>query len=258
MATRDSLIQVTDLKKYYNKGVIKALDGVSVDINRGDVMVVIGPSGSGKSTFLRSLNLLEEPTGGSIVFDGVDITKKKVKNAEGKMVKLDIDQHRQKMGMVFQHFNLFPHMTILDNMTLAPIQVKHVDKAAAEEKALALLDRVGLKDRAGAYPIQLSGGQKQRVAIVRALAMEPEVMLFDEPTSALDPEMVGEVLDVMKGLAREGMTMVVVTHEMGFAREVGNRVLFMADGKLLEQGTPGDIFGNPQHPRLQDFLSKVL
>ena len=258
MATRDSLIQVTDLKKYYNKGVIKALDGVTVDINRGDVMVVIGPSGSGKSTFLRSLNLLEEPTGGSIVFDGVDITKKKVKNAEGKMVKLDIDQHRQKMGMVFQHFNLFPHMTILDNMTLAPIQVKHVDKAAAEEKALALLDRVGLKDRAGAYPIQLSGGQKQRVAIVRALAMEPEVMLFDEPTSALDPEMVGEVLEVMKQLAVEGMTMVVVTHEMGFAREVGNRVLFMADGKLLEQGTPEDIFGNPQHPRLQDFLSKVL
>ena len=258
MATRDSLIQVTDLKKYYNKGVIKALDGVTVDINRGDVMVVIGPSGSGKSTFLRSLNLLEEPTGGSIVFDGVDITKKKVKNAEGKMVKLDIDQHRQKMGMVFQHFNLFPHMTILDNMTLAPSQVKHVDKAAAEEKALALLDRVGLKDRAGAYPIQLSGGQKQRVAIVRALAMEPEVMLFDEPTSALDPEMVGEVLEVMKELAHEGMTMVVVTHEMGFAREVGNRVLFMADGQLLEQGSPEDIFGNPQHPRLKDFLSKVL
>ena len=258
MATRDSLIQVTDLKKYYNKGVIKALDGVTVDINRGDVMVVIGPSGSGKSTFLRSLNLLEEPTGGSIVFDGVDITKKKVKNAEGKMVKLDIDQHRQKMGMVFQHFNLFPHMTILDNMTLAPIQVKHMDKAAAEEKALALLDRVGLKDRAGAYPIQLSGGQKQRVAIVRALAMEPEVMLFDEPTSALDPEMVGEVLEVMKQLAVEGMTMVVVTHEMGFAREVGNRVLFMADGKLLEQGSPEDVFDNPQHPRLQDFLSKVL
>ena len=258
MATRDSLIQVTDLKKYYNKGVIKALDGVTVDINRGDVMVVIGPSGSGKSTFLRSLNLLEEPTGGSIVFDGVDITKKKVKNAEGKMVKLDIDQHRQKMGMVFQHFNLFPHMTILDNMTLAPIKVKGMDKAAAEEKALALLDRVGLKDRAGAYPIQLSGGQKQRVAIVRALAMEPEVMLFDEPTSALDPEMVGEVLEVMKELAHEGMTMVVVTHEMGFAREVGNRVLFMADGQLLEQGSPEDIFGNPQHPRLKDFLSKVL
>ncbi len=258
MATRDSLIQVTDLKKYYNKGVIKALDGVSVNIDRGDVMVVIGPSGSGKSTFLRSLNLLEEPTSGSIVFDGVDITKKKVKNAQGKLVKLDIDQHRQKMGMVFQHFNLFPHMTILDNMTLAPIQVKHMDKAAAVEKALALLDRVGLKDRAGAYPIQLSGGQKQRVAIVRALAMEPEVMLFDEPTSALDPEMVGEVLEVMRQLAQEGMTMVVVTHEMGFAREVGNRVLFMADGKLLEEGTPEDIFTNPQHPRLQDFLSKVL
>ncbi|MCI7734024.1 MAG: amino acid ABC transporter ATP-binding protein [Dysosmobacter sp.] len=237
---------------------MKALDGVTVDINRGDVMVVIGPSGSGKSTFLRSLNLLEEPTSGSIVFDGVDITKKKVKNAEGKMVKLDIDQHRQKMGMVFQHFNLFPHMTILDNMTLAPIKVKGMDKAAAEEKALALLDRVGLKDRAGAYPIQLSGGQKQRVAIVRALAMEPEVMLFDEPTSALDPEMVGEVLEVMKELAHEGMTMVVVTHEMGFAREVGNRVLFMADGQLLEQGSPEDIFGNPQHPRLKDFLSKVL
>ena len=258
MATSGSLIQVTDLKKYYNKGAIKALDGVSVDINQGVVMVVIGPSGSGKSTFLRSLNLLEEPTGGSIVFDGVDITKKKVKNAEGKMVKLDIDQHRQKMGMVFQHFNLFPHMTILDNMTLAPIKVKGMDKAAAEEKALALLDRVGLKDRAGAYPIQLSGGQKQRVAIVRALAMEPEVMLFDEPTSALDPEMVGEVLEVMKELAHEGMTMVVVTHEMGFAREVGNRVLFMADGQLLEQGSPEDIFGNPQHPRLKDFLSKVL
>ncbi|WP_367116650.1 amino acid ABC transporter ATP-binding protein, partial [uncultured Oscillibacter sp.] len=209
------------MKKHYNRGAIKALDGVSVDIERGDVMVVIGPSGSGKSTFLRSLNLLEEPTGGSIVFDGVDITKKKVRDAEGKLVKLDIDQHRQKMGMVFQHFNLFPHMTILDNMTLAPIKVKGMSKAAAEEKALALLDRVGLKDRAEAYPIQLSGGQKQRVAIVRALAMEPEVMLFDEPTSALDPEMVGEVLDVMKGLAREGMTMVVVTHEMGFAREVG-------------------------------------
>ena len=258
MVTRDSLIQVTDLKKHYNRGAIKALDGVTVDINRGDVMVVIGPSGSGKSTFLRSLNLLEEPTGGSIVFDGVDITKKKMRNAEGKLVKVDIDQHRQKMGMVFQHFNLFPHMTILDNMTLAPIQVKHMDRTAAEEKALTLLDRVGLKDRAGAYPIQLSGGQKQRVAIVRALAMEPEVMLFDEPTSALDPEMVGEVLEVMKQLAREGMTMVVVTHEMGFAREVGNRVLFMADGKLLEEGTPEDIFSNPQHPRLQDFLSKVL
>ena len=210
-------------------------------------MVVIGPSGSGKSTFLRSLNLLEEPTDGEIIFNGVDITKKKYKDASGKTVKLDIDGLRQKMGMVFQHFNLFPHMTILDNMTLAPMKVKGVSK-----------ERVGLADRAGAYPIQLSGGQKQRVAIVRALAMEPEVMLFDEPTSALDPEMVGEVLDVMKELAKEGMTMVVVTHEMGFAREVGNRVLFMADGKLLVDGTPTEIFDNPTNPRLQEFLSKVL
>ena len=207
---------------------------------------------------MRSLNLLEEPTGGAIVFDGVDITKKKYKDAAGKTVKLDIDALRQKMGMVFQHFNLFPHKTILENMTLAPIKVKGMGRALAEEKALQLLERVGLKDRANAYPIQLSGGQKQRVAIVRALAMEPEVMLFDEPTSALDPEMVGEVLDVMKELAREGMTMVVVTHEMGFAREVGNRVLFMADGMLIEQGAPKDIFENPQSPRLQDFLAKVL
>ena len=258
MATRDSLIRVTDLKKYYNMGAIKALDGVTVDIHEGDVMAVIGPSGSGKSTFLRSLNLLEEPTGGAIVFDGIDITKKKYQNEQGKMVKLDIDKLRQKIGMVFQHFNLFPHMTILENMILAPIKVKGLTRAEAEKKALELLDRVGLKDRAGAYPIQLSGGQKQRVAIVRALAMEPEVMLFDEPTSALDPEMVGEVLDVMKELAHEGMTMVVVTHEMGFAREVGNRVLFMADGKLLEQGSPEEIFGNPQNPRLKDFLAKVL
>ena len=252
------LLRVTDLKKHYHKGAIKALDGITVDINRGDVMVVIGPSGSGKSTFLRSLNLMEEPTGGEILFNGVDITKKKIRNEAGKMVKLDIDMHRQKMGMVFQHFNLFPHLTIMENMTLAPMQVRGVGKEEAEQKALALLDRVGLKDRAGAYPIQLSGGQKQRVAIVRALAMEPEVMLFDEPTSALDPEMVGEVLDVMKELAREGMTMVVVTHEMGFAREVGNRVLFMADGRLLEQGTPEDIFEHPKHSRLQEFLSKVL
>ncbi len=258
MAIADSLIRVTDLKKYYNHGAIKALDGVTVDINKGDVMVVIGPSGSGKSTFLRSLNLMEMPTGGAILFDGVDITKKKVRNEAGKMVKLDIDKHRQKMGMVFQHFNLFPHMTILDNMTLAPVQVKHISKAEAGEKAKKLLERVGLADRADAYPIQLSGGQKQRVAIVRALMMEPEVMLFDEPTSALDPEMVGEVLDVMKELAQEGMTMVVVTHEMGFAREVGNRVLFMADGQLLEQGAPADIFEHPRHPRLKDFLSKVL
>ena len=258
MAARDSLIQVTDLKKYYNKGAIKALDGVTVDIERGDVMVVIGPSGSGKSTFLRSLNLMEEPTGGSIIFDGQDITKKKVRNAEGKLVKLNIDQYRQKMGMVFQHFNLFPHMTILENMTLAPVQVKHMPKEEAEAKALALLDRVGLKDRAGAYPIQLSGGQKQRVAIVRALAMEPEVMLFDEPTSALDPEMVGEVLDVMKDLARKGMTMIVVTHEMGFAREVSNRVLFMADGIIMEENTPEALFATPKCERLQSFLAKVL
>ncbi len=259
MEIRDEvLISVHDLKKYYNKGVIKALDGVTVDINKGDVMVVIGPSGSGKSTFLRSLNLMEHPTGGTIVFDGVDITKKKIRNAEGQWVKLDIDKHRQKMGMVFQHFNLFPHMTIMDNITLAPIRVKGIGKADAEKKALELLNRVGLADRANAYPIQLSGGQKQRVAIVRALAMEPQVMLFDEPTSALDPEMVGEVLDVMKELAHEGMTMVVVTHEMGFAREVGNRVLFMADGRLLEEGTPAEIFGSPKNARLQDFLRKVL
>ena len=254
METNDKLIQVKNLKKHYNKGAIKALDGVTVDINKEDVMVVIGPSGSGKSTFLRSLNLLEQPTAGSIVFEGVDITKKKDENGK----KLDIDLHRQKMGMVFQHFNLFPHMTILQNMCIAPVQVKGKTQAEAEAKAMELLARVGLADRADAYPIQLSGGQKQRVAIVRALAMEPEVMLFDEPTSALDPEMVGEVLEVMRQLAQEGMTMVVVTHEMGFAREVGNRVLFMADGKLLEEGSPAEIFGSPQHPRLKDFLSKVL
>ena len=254
METNDKLIQVKDLKKHYNKGAIKALDGVTVDINKGDVMVVIGPSGSGKSTFLRSLNLLEQPTSGSIIFEGVDITKKKDENGK----KLDIDLHRQKMGMVFQHFNLFPHMTILQNMCIAPVQVKGKSQAEAEAKAMELLARVGLADRADAYPIQLSGGQKQRVAIVRALAMEPDVMLFDEPTSALDPEMVGEVLDVMTELAREGMTMVVVTHEMGFAREVGNRVLFMADGLLLEEGSPDAIFNHPQNPRLQDFLSKVL
>ena len=254
MATNDKLIQVKDLKKYYNRGAIKALDGVTVDINRGDVMVVIGPSGSGKSTFLRSLNLLEEPTGGQIIFEGVDITRKRDENGK----KLDIDLHRQKMGMVFQHFNLFPHMTVLGNMTLAPTKVKHIPEEKANAKAMELFERVGLADRAGAYPIQLSGGQKQRVAIVRALAMEPDVMVFDEPTSALDPEMVGEVLDVMKKLAHEGMTMVVVTHEMGFAREVGNRVLFMADGKLLEEGAPEDLFNNPKNPRLQDFLSKVL
>ena len=242
------IISAQNVQKYFKGGQIKALDGVSTDIRRGEVVVVIGPSGSGKSTFLRCLNLLERPTGGSILFNGVDITDKKV----------NINHHRQKMGMVFQHFNLFPHKTILQNMTLAPITLLGKSRAEAEKRAMALLERVGLADRANAYPSQLSGGQKQRIAIVRALCMEPEVMLFDEPTSALDPEMVGEVLDVMKELAQEGMTMVVVTHEMGFAREVGNRVLFMADGKLLEQGSPADIFDHPQHPRLQEFLAKVL
>ena len=246
--TNDKIIQVKDLKKYYKKGVIKALDGVSVDINRGDVMVVIGPSGSGKSTLLRSLNLLEEPTSGSIIFEGVDITNKKI----------NINKHRQKMGMVFQHFNLFPHKTILENMILAPVEVKKIPADQAKAKAMQLLERVGLADRADAYPIQLSGGQKQRVAIVRALMMEPEVMLFDEPTSALDPEMVGEVLEVMKELAQSGMTMVVVTHEMNFAKEVGSRVLFMDAGKIAEQGTPEEIFDHPQSARLQDFLKKVL
>ena len=239
-------------------GALRALDDVSVDVNRGDVMVVIGPSGSGKSTLLRSLNLMEEPTDGEIIFHNIDITKKKFRNKQGKMEKVDINLHREKMGMVFQHFNLFPHKTIMDNMILAPVMVLKMPKEQAKEKALALLKRVGLEDRADAYPIQLSGGQKQRVAIVRALMMEPEVMLFDEPTSALDPEMVGEVLEVMKELAQDGMTMVVVTHEMGFAREVGNRVLFMDAGQILEEGTPEEIFGNPRHPRLKEFLSKVL
>ena len=258
MATNDKLIQVKNLKKHYNKGTIKALDDVTIDINKGDVMVVIGPSGSGKSTFLRSLNLMETPTDGQIIFHNIDITKKSFINKQGKKEKVDINLHRQKMGMVFQHFNLFPHKTILDNMILAPVKVLKMPKEAATAKAMELLARVGLDDRAGAYPIQLSGGQKQRVAIVRALMMEPEVMLFDEPTSALDPEMVGEVLSVMKELAKEGMTMVVVTHEMGFAKEVGNRVLFMDEGKLVEEGTPSEIFDTPKHPRLQDFLSKVL
>ena len=247
--TTDVLIQVQDLKKHFTgTSAIKALDGVSVDIKRGEVVVVIGPSGSGKSTFLRCLNLLEVPTGGQILFNGVDITDK----------SCNINLHRQKMGMVFQHFNLFPHMTILRNMTLAPVKLLHKSQEEADAQALKLLQRVGLGDRGGAYPAQLSGGQKQRVAIVRALMMEPEVMLFDEPTSALDPEMVGEVLEVMKELAHDGMTMVVVTHEMGFAREVGSRVLFMADGKLVEEGTPEQIFEHPQNPRLQDFLGKVL
>ena len=244
----DTLIQVENLQKYYKGGEIKALDGVNADIRRGKVVVVIGPSGSGKSTFLRCLNLLEIPTGGTIRLDGTDITDP----------KNDINLYRQKMGMVFQHFNLFPHMTILKNMTLAPMKLLHRSQAEAEKKAMDLLTRVGLADRAGSYPSQLSGGQKQRVAIVRALMMEPEVMLFDEPTSALDPEMVGEVLEVMRDLAKDGMTMVVVTHEMGFAKEVANHVMFMADGKLLEEGSPEEIFSHPRNPRLQDFLAKVL
>jgi len=256
VATGDKLIQVKDLKKYYNRGAIKALDGVTVDIDRGDVMVVIGPSGSGKSTFLRSLNLLEEPTGGSIIFNGVDITKKKIKNAEGKTVKVDIDQHRQKMGMVFQHFNLFPHMTIMDNMTLAPIQVKHMDRGEAEKKALALLDRVGLQDRARAYPIQLSGGQKQRIAIVRALMMEPEVMLFDEPTSALDPELTGEVLRVIRALAEQKTTMIIVTHEMAFARDVADQVVFMDGGVIVEQGDARQVIEHPREERTRQFLAR--
>ena len=244
----DTLIQVENLQKYYKGGEIKALDGVNADIRRGKVVVVIGPSGSGKSTFLRCLNLLEIPTGGTIRLDGTDITDP----------KNDINLYRQKMGMVFQHFNLFPHMTILKNMTLAPVKLLHRSQAEAEKKAMELLARVGLADRANSYPSQLSGGQKQRVAIVRALMMEPEVMLFDEPTSALDPEMVGEVLEVMRDLAKDGMTMVVVTHEMGFAKEVANHVMFMADGKLLEEGSPEEIFSHPKNPRLQDFLAKVL
>ena len=244
----DTLIQVENLQKYYKGGEIKALDGVNADIRKGKVVVVIGPSGSGKSTFLRCLNLLEIPTSGTIRLDGADITDP----------KNDINLYRQKMGMVFQHFNLFPHMTILKNMTLAPMKLLHRSQAEAEKKAMDLLTRVGLADRAGSYPSQLSGGQKQRVAIVRALMMEPEVMLFDEPTSALDPEMVGEVLEVMRDLAKDGMTMVVVTHEMGFAKEVANHVMFMADGKLLEEGSPEEIFSHPRNPRLQDFLAKVL
>lgn len=255
MATSDSLIQVKNLKKHYHRGAIKALDGVTADINKGDVMVVIGPSGSGKSTFLRSLNLLEEPTDGEIIFNGVDITKKKYKDASGKTVKLDIDGLRQKMGMVFQHFNLFPHMTILDNMTLAPMKVKGVSKEEAEKKALELLERVGLADRAGAYPIQLSGGQKQRVAIVRALAMEPEVMLFDEPTSALDPELTGEVLRVIRSLADLHITMVIVTHEMNFARDISDRVIFMDKGVIAVEGTPQEVFSS-NNTRIKEFLGK--
>ncbi len=244
----NSIISVRGLKKHYNRGKIKALNGVDLDVKKGEVIVIIGPSGCGKSTFLRSLNLLEVPTEGQIFLDGVDITDKKT----------NINLHRRKVGMVFQHFNLFPNMTILKNMTLAPIQLKKATKAQAEEKAMELLRVVGLEDRAQAYPNQLSGGQKQRVAIVRALCMEPDVMLFDEPTSALDPEMVGEVLDVMKNLAKEGMTMLVVTHEMGFAREVADRVIFMDEGVILEEGTPDEIFNHPVHERTKSFLNKVL
>ena len=244
----DVIISVKDLKKYYNGEAIKALDGVTTDIRKGEVVVIIGPSGSGKSTFLRSLNLLERPTSGTITFDGVDITSKAT----------DINKLRQRMGMVFQHFNLFPHLTILKNMTLGTIKLRGMSKAEAERRSKVLLERVGLVDRANAYPSQLSGGQKQRIAIVRALAMNPDVMLFDEPTSALDPEMVGEVLEVMKDLAKSGMTMVCVTHEMGFAREVGTRVIFMDCGKIVEENTPEQIFTNPQNERLVSFLQKVL
>ncbi|MDO4492267.1 MAG: amino acid ABC transporter ATP-binding protein [Clostridia bacterium] len=241
------MISVENLKKSFHDGP-EVLKGVNVTIHKGDVVCVIGPSGSGKSTFLRCLNMLEKPTGGRIVFEGDDLTDKNI----------DLDLHRQKMGMVFQQFNLFPHMTILKNLTCAPMLLKKVPKEQAEKKALELLGRVGLADRAESYPNQLSGGQKQRVAICRALCMEPDVMLFDEPTSALDPEMVGEVLDVMKDLARQGMTMVVVTHEMGFAREVSNRVLFLDEGVIVEEGTPQEVFGNPKSERLQSFLNKVL
>ncbi len=246
MTTEQSLIKVENLSKSFGK--VQVLKGITTEIHKGEVVVIIGPSGSGKSTFLRTLNLLEEPTGGKIYFEGVDITDPKI----------NINKHRQKMGMVFQQFNLFPHMTVLKNMTLAPMKLLKLSKTDAEKRATELLDRVGLADRANAYPGQLSGGQKQRVAIVRALCMQPDVMLFDEPTSALDPEMVGEVLGVMKKLAEDGMTMAVVTHEMGFAREVADRVLFIDEGIIMEEGTPEEIFGNPQSPRLKDFLSKVI
>ena len=240
------MIKVKNLQKDFKH--TQVLKGITTEIHKGDVLCVIGPSGSGKSTFLRCLNLLEKPTGGSIVFDGTELTDKNT----------NLDLHRQKMGMVFQQFNLFPHMTVLKNLTCAPVMLKKMTPAQAEAKAMELLERVGLADRANAFPAQLSGGQKQRVAIVRALCMEPDVMLFDEPTSALDPEMVGEVLDVMKTLARQGMTMVVVTHEMGFAREVSNRVMFLDGGVIAEEGTPEQIFTNPQSERLQSFLAKVL
>jgi len=244
--TDDVLIRVEGLEKHF--GSLKALDGITTQIAQGEVTVVVGPSGSGKSTFLRCLNLLEVPTGGRIFFEGVNITDPKV----------DINIHRQKMGMVFQQFNLFPHMKVLKNMTLAPVKLLKLSQEEAEERAMTLLKRVGLADRANAYPSQLSGGQKQRIAIVRALCMNPDVMLFDEPTSALDPEMVGEVLDVMKSLAVGGMTMVVVTHEMGFAREVGTRVIFMDEGKIVEEDSPKELFENPKSDRLKSFLAKIL
>ena len=240
------MIQINDLHKSFKEN--KVLKGINENIKRGEVVVIIGPSGSGKSTFLRCLNLLEVPTSGEIIFEGTNITDKKT----------DINKIREKMGMVFQQFNLFPHKTVLENLTIAPIMVKKMNEDDAKKKAYDLLKKVGLVDKADAYPGSLSGGQKQRIAIARALCMEPDVMLFDEPTSALDPEMVGEVLSVMKELAKEGMTMVVVTHEMGFAREVGDRILFMDDGKIVEEGSPKEIFNNPKHPRTIDFLSKVI
>ena len=248
VTSNNVLISVQHLVKEYNHGTVHALNDCNLEIKKGEVVAIIGPSGSGKSTLLRSLNLLEQPTSGEIFFDGVDLASKSV----------DIDLHRQKMGMVFQHFNLFPHKTVLQNITMAPVTLKKKTAEQAKEQAMALLERIGLADKANEYPNMLSGGQKQRIAIVRALAMDPEVMLFDEPTSALDPEMVGEVLDLMRDLAKEGMTMAVVTHEMGFAREVADRVVFMADGKILEEGAPAELFDQPKDPRLQDFLSKVL
>ncbi len=245
----DVIIRTENLSKFYGENnSIHALENVTAEIHKGEVVVIIGPSGSGKSTFLRSLNLLEHASEGKVYFEGVDITDEKV----------DINLHRRKMGMVFQHFNLFPHMTVLKNMTIAPMKLLKLSKKEAEEKAMQLLKRVGLQDRANAYPSQLSGGQKQRVAIVRSLCMNPDVMLFDEPTSALDPEMVGEVLNVMKQLAQDGMTMVVVTHEMGFAREVADRVIFMSEGRITEEGTPEEIFTNPKHPHTQQFLKSIL
>ena len=248
VTSNNVLISVQHLVKEYNHGTVHALNDCNLEIKKGEVVAIIGPSGSGKSTLLRSLNLLEQPTSGEIFFDGVDLASKSV----------DIDLHRQKMGMVFQHFNLFPHKTVLQNITMAPVTLKKKTAEQAKEQAMGLLERIALADKANEYPNMLSGGQKQRIAIVRALAMDPEVMLFDEPTSALDPEMVGEVLDLMRDLAKEGMTMAVVTHEMGFAREVADRVVFMADGKILEEGAPAELFDHPKDPRLQDFLSKVL